>query len=153
ISLLLERHLPLLRRGAYLVDKAATTEDLRVLFYLDHSIQDARENADGTRRVISRRLQFVEIDAQSNVKNGGYAPYLDYRALRDEEKPIVAELVGNQDWLKADSIEKKAIAYAIEHLVPEHFHEVNARKQDLVQRTLVAVKDRLTKEIFFWNNR
>jgi superfamily II DNA or RNA helicase len=153
ISLLLERHLPLLRRGAFLVDKTATTEDLRVLFYLDHSIQDARENPDGTRRVISRRLQFVEIDAHGTVRNGGYAPYLDYRPLKEEEKPIVSELVRSQEWLKADSIEKKAIAYAIEHLVPEHFHEVNTRKQDLVRRTLVAVKDRLTKEIFFWNNR
>jgi superfamily II DNA or RNA helicase len=153
ISLLLERHLPLLRRGAFLVDKTATTEELRVLFYLDHSIQDARENIDGTRRVISRRLQFVEIDSQGNVRNGGYAPYLDYRPLKEEEKAIVSKLVSSQEWLRADSIEKKAIAYAIEHLVPEHFREVNTRKQDLVQRTLAAVKDRLTKEIFFWNNR
>jgi len=153
ISLLLERHLPLLRRGAFLVDKTAASEDLRVLFYLDHSIQDARENPDGSRRVISRRLQFVEIDAQGTVRNGGFAPYLDYRPLKDEEKSAVERLVTNQDWLKADLIEKKAVAYAIENLVPEHFHEVNDRKQDLVQRTLVAVKDRLTKEIFFWNNR
>jgi hypothetical protein len=73
--------------------------------------------------------------------------------LKDEEKQAVAQLVKDLDWLRADSIEMKALAYAIEYLVPEHFQEVNSRKQDLVQRTLVAVKDRLTKEIFYWNNR
>jgi len=74
------------------------------------------------------------------VRNGGYAPYLDYRPLKEEEKPIVSELVRSQEWLKADSIEKKAIAYAIEHLVPEHFHEVNTRKQDLVNAHLLRLR-------------
>ncbi len=95
-SLLLERHLPLLRRGAFLVDKTAASEDLRVLFYLDHSIQDARENPDGTRRVISRRLQFVEIDAHGTVRNGGYAPYLAERDVRRPDTGRAPEQTDDQ---------------------------------------------------------
>ena len=153
IGLLTERHQGLLRRGARLVDKEATTEDIRVLFYLDHSIVDGRENRDGSRCIISRRLQFVEVDAKGNVRNGGYAPYLDYRPMREEEKPLVEELIGTANWLRAEEIEKSALAYAIQHLVPEHFDEVSAARFQAVERTRAAVHERLTREIMYWNNR
>lgn len=153
ISLLTERHQGLLRRGARLVDKEATSEDIRVLFYLDHSVVDGFENRDSSRRVISRRLQFVEVDSSGNVRNGGYAPYLDYRPMRDEEMPVVDGLIHDADWLRADAIEKTALAYAIQHLVPEHFDEVSAARLLAVERTRAAVHERLTREIMYWNNR
>jgi len=153
ISLLTERHQGLLRRGARLVDKEATSEDIRVLFYLDHSVVDGFENRDGSRRVISRRLQFVEVDSSGNVRNGGYAPYLDYRPMREEEMPVVDGLIHTADWLRADAIEKTALAYAIQHLVPEHFDEVSAARLLAVERTRAAVHERLTREIMYWNNR
>lgn len=153
ISLLTERHQGLLRRGARLVDKEATSEDIRVLFYLDHSVVDGFENRDGSRRVISRRLQFVEVDSSGNVRNGGYAPYLDYRPMREEEMRVVDGLIHTADWLRADAIEKTALAYAIQHLVPEHFDEVSAARLLAVERTRAAVHERLTREIMYWNNR
>jgi hypothetical protein len=125
ISLLTERHQGVLRRGARLVDKEATTEDIRVLFYLDHSIVDGRENREGSQCVISRRLQFVEVDGNGNVRNGGYTPYLDYRPMREEEAPVVEDLIGSANWLRAEAIEKTALAYTIQHLVPEHFEKVS----------------------------
>jgi superfamily II DNA or RNA helicase len=153
IALLTERHQGLLRRGARLVDKEATSEDIRVLFYLDHSVVDGCENRDGSRRVISRRLQFVEVDASGNVRSGGYAPYLDYRPMREEEIPVVDGLIQSADWLRAEAIEKTALAYAIQHLVPEHFDEVSAARLLAVERTRAAVHERLTREIMYWNNR
>src|SRR5262249_32006854 len=39
------------------------------------------------------------------------------------------------------------------HLVPGHFDEVRQRKEELINKTLVAVKDRLTTEINYWDHR
>lgn len=52
-------------------------EDARALVYLEHSIQDARTDRSGNRRVISRQVQFAEVAASGDVRSVGYAPYLD----------------------------------------------------------------------------
>ncbi len=154
IDLVLERNRDLLKRGALLVDPASTNwggDQIRVLFYLEHSIQDARLDRSGNRRVVSRRMQFVEIDSSGNVRNAGYAPYLDYRPLvPDERAPLSSSL--EADWLKAD-LESKVLEYAVTELVPHHLDEVQGRRQELVSKTLAAVKDRLTKEINYWDHR
>jgi superfamily II DNA or RNA helicase len=151
IDLVLERYRELLKRGAVLVDPADLGTEVRVLFYLEHAIQDARMNKDGSRRVVSRRVQFVEIDAQGQVRAAGYAPYLDYRPLRDDECELVAEPL-HADWLRGD-LEGQALDYAVTSLVPEHLAEVQQRKEALLDRTRAAVKERLTKEINFWDLR
>jgi hypothetical protein len=38
-------------------------------------------------------------------------------------------------------------------VVPEHLAEVRARKVELIDKTEAAVKDRLTKEIIYWDHR
>jgi len=80
IDLLLEKYRALLRRGALLLDSSDPGSDMRALFYLEHAIQDARIDATGNRRVVSRELQFVEIDQQGAAASAGPAPYLDYPA-------------------------------------------------------------------------
>lgn len=151
IDLILERHRDLLRRGAILVDDDDPTEDLRALVYLEHAVQDARTDRAGNRRIVSRQMQFVEIDAAGATRMAGYAPYLNYRPLADDEKPFSAPLA-DQPWLKQD-LESKVMAYAVADLVPMHFDELRRRKEELVQRTMSAVKDRLTKEINYWDHR
>jgi len=151
IDLILERYRDLLKRGATLVAPDDPREELRALFYLEHSIQDARTDRSGSRRVVSRRMQFIEIDANGNVRNAGYAPYLDYRAITPEEKALIAPSL-EPDWLKKD-LESKVLEYAVEKVVPQHFDEVRTRKEELVEKTMAAVKDRLTKEITYWDHR
>jgi len=151
IDLILERYRDLLKRGATLIAPNDLSEDIRALFYLEHSIQDARTDHSGNRRVVSRRMQFVEIDASGNVRNAGYAPYLDYRATTPEEKALTAPLL-EPDWLKKD-LETKVLEYAVQSLVPQHFSEVKTRKEELVEKTMGAVKERLTKEITYWDHR
>jgi superfamily II DNA or RNA helicase len=151
IDLILERYRDLLKRGALLIDPDDPGEDIRVLFYLEHSIQDARTDRAGNRRTVSRRMQFVEIDATGKVRNAGYAPYLDYRpAAEDERAAVASELDG--EWLHGD-LEAKVLEYAVTELVPQHLDEVQHRKQELVTTTMAAVKDRLTKEINYWDHR
>jgi len=147
----LDRHRDLLKQGAVLVDESDVEEKVRALVYLEHAIQDASTDSSGKRRVVSRRMQYVEIDAEGNTQNAGYAPYLNYRPLREEEKTFVTPVL-EQDWLK-NNLELYATKYAIAHLMPEHLREVKGRKEDLVAKTIKAVKERLTKEIYYWDQQ
>ncbi|BDI18752.1 hypothetical protein ANSO36C_45540 [Nostoc cf. commune SO-36] len=151
IDLTLERHRDLLKQGTILVDENDSSEGTRALVYLEHSIQDARTNLNGSRRLVSRRMQYVEINAEGNTCNAGYAPYLNYRPLTDEEKGVV-EKVLEESWLRED-LEAKAKSYAIAHLVPQHLQELKQRKEELIAKTMTAVKDRLSKEINYWDHR
>jgi superfamily II DNA or RNA helicase len=151
VDLLLERHRHLIRQGAILVDPTDPTEDYRTLFYLEHSIRDARSDRQGNWRTVSRRLQFTEIDAEGNSRNAGYAPYLDYRPSTEEEQSLLADtLAGIQD---GGEPERTALLFAVEHLVPEHLQEVKGRTEERVLKTMAAVKDRLTVEINYWDHR
>lgn len=151
IDLILERYGELLREGTVLVDPNDPGEEIRLLFYLKHSIQDGQTDRSGKRRIISRRLQFVEMRADESGTTAGYAPYLDYRPLQEEEKPLFAPLLETGWWQKG--LEEKAINYAIQKLVPDHLAEVKNRREELIYKTIRAVKDRLTKEINYWDRR
>ena len=151
LDLILERYRDLLKRGAILVDPYAQSDKIRVLFYLEHAIQDGRVLRDRKRWVVSQQMQFVEIDQDKTVSNPGYAPYLDYRPITDEEQSVVLPLLEAQ-WLN-EGLESQIIDYAVGHLIPEHLKEVRAHKEALVPKTIAAVKERLTKEINYWDNR
>ncbi|MFZ1058238.1 MAG: DUF3883 domain-containing protein, partial [Candidatus Rokuibacteriota bacterium] len=55
-------------------------------------------------------------------------------------------------WLGRE-LEQKAQLHAVAHVVPEHLAEVRSRKLELAAKTEAAVKDRLTKEISYWDHR
>ena len=152
IDLTLERNRDLLKRGTILVDPDDSGEEVRALFYLEHTIQDGRTDKAGNRRVVSRQLLFVETDSTGCTRNAGYAPYLDYRPATPEERTSLAPTLESQAWLQTD-LESAIVGHAIADLVPVHLGEVRARREDLVTRTMAAVKDRLTKEITYWDHR
>jgi len=152
IDLILERNRDLLKRGTVLVDPDDAGDAVRALFYLEHTIQDGRTDKSGNRRVVSRQLQFVETDSTGSTRNAGYAPYLDYRPATPEEGTSLAATLESQAWLRSD-LESVVVGHAIANLVPIHLDEVRKRREDLVTRTTAAVKDRLTKEITYWDHR
>jgi hypothetical protein len=164
IDVVLERYRDLLKRGAVLIDGQDPSETPRAMFYVEHAVQDARIDRGGQRHIVSRQLQFVEIDAAGAAHTAGYAPYLDYRPPSAEERALLAPFLapspplshagrgGEGAWLQRD-LEAEAASYAIERLVPEHFAEVSGRKEELVAKTLAAVQERLTKEILYWDRR
>jgi len=151
IDLVLERHRDLLRRGAVLVDPSESADRTRALFFIQNNITDGRLTKSGDRRVVSSRLQFVEIDEQGEARVVGAAPYLDYRPATDDELALVDQILA-QPWLHGD-IEERARGFAVEHLVPHHFNEVRNNREGLVLKTMAAVKERLTKEIAYWDHR
>ncbi|MBU2550011.1 MAG: DUF3883 domain-containing protein [Proteobacteria bacterium] len=151
IDLILERYRNLLKQGAIFVDDDDASEDIRALFYIEHSIQDARITKHGAPRIVSRQMQFVEIDRLDRTRNAGYAPYLDYRPLKNDEKSQVMPAL-EQAWLNED-LESRVNSYAITSLVPRHLQDVKGRKELLVGKTMAAVRERLVKEITYWDHR
>ena len=153
LDLTLERHRDLLKRGTVLVDERDLGTSPRVLLTLEHAIQDASVLPSGERRTISRRMLYVEMDAEGNTRHLQYAPYLDYRPLGDGE-PSVADILARPEctWITS-ALEQKAQGYAIEQVVPEHIAEVRDRRLKWIEKTRAAVKDRLTKEITSWDHR
>jgi len=153
IDLTLERHRDLLKRGAVLVDERDPGTEPRVLFYLEHAIQDASLTRSGERRIVSKRMLYVELDSDGNTRDMQYAPYLDYRPL-SVDQPNVDAILDRPECTWIDrGLEQKAQAHAIAHVVPEHLKEVRDAKLELLAKTQAAVKERLTKEISYWDHR
>ncbi|MDB2687467.1 helicase-related protein [Mariniblastus sp.] len=152
IDFVLERNSDLLKQGAILIDDTDRSKNSRALFYLEHSIQDGRPIA-GTnqRRIVSRQMQFVSIDKDHKVSMAGPAPYLDLRGATEQETKLVQPLL-KEDWISSN-LENQAISFAISEMVPKHIQEIKQRRESLVDKTNNAVKQRLSREIAFWNRR
>jgi len=151
LDLTLERYRSLLRQGALLVDPDDPGTAPRALFYLEHAIRDGVELPGGEHRVISRRMQFVRIDPEGHAEAGGSAPYLDYRPVSDAERERLIPVL-DEAWIKRD-LEPIALAYAAQHLVPPHIDEIKQDRDQFLDKTAKAVRERLTKEFMYWDNR
>ena len=151
LDLVLERHRALLKQGTVLIAEDDAHDAVRALVYLEHAIQDARTDRTGNRRIVSRQTQFAEVTEDGHVSGAGFAPYLDYRPPTEAEHALI-QAMSQPRWLR-DEIESHALQYAVQHLVPNHLQEVKARKEKLVDKTLAAVKARLTVEISHWDHR
>ncbi len=153
LDLTLERHRDLLKRGTVLVDDRDPGITPRVLLTLEHAIQDANTLPSGGRRIISQKVLYVEMSADGTTRDLHYAPYLDYRPLTELE-PNIAEVLDRAElgWITRE-IEQTAQNHAIAHIVPEHIAEVRGRRIAWIDKTRSAVKDRLTKEITYWDHR
>ncbi|MEM1007852.1 MAG: DUF3883 domain-containing protein, partial [Myxococcota bacterium] len=151
IDVLMERYGDVLKQGAILVDESDPGEHPRILFYIEHSIQDGRKSATGGLTTISKRLQFVEFRTEDQrFVHAGDAPYLDYRPLKQEE-------LGVQDELNADGLshdwEEKVLTYAVQHLVPSHLQEVKTRRLAYIEKVRKQVHVRLHREIRHWDSK
>ena len=143
----------LLKQGAVLVDERDTGTAARVLFFLEHAIQDASLTRAGRRRVISKRMLYVELDAAGNTRHVEYAPYLDYRPLAADEPGYAAVLARPEcSWI-GTGLEQIAQRYAVANVVPEHVDEIRRARHPLLDKTREAVQARLTMEISHWDRR
>lgn len=151
IDLTIEQHHDLLKQGTIFIDDNDPSENVRALLMLEHSIQDETKVGFKQNRVVSKRIQFVEIFENGDIRNAGYAPYLNFRPASENEKPYLKD-IGIPKWI-SKSIEDTAQMYTITHLIPEHLSEVKSIKEPLIDKTKEAVLDRLTKEINYCNHR
>ena len=152
LDVIRERSVDLLKRGAVLIDDSEPGEAMRLLFYIEHAIQDGTALPDGGRRVISRNIHFVEMDEYGTAASAGYAPYLDYRPAAPEELDAVLAHARKQSWLTC-GVEDAAIGYALGRLIPGHLKDVRERRESMIDKTEKAVRERLTSEIRYWDYR
>jgi len=71
-------------------------------------------------------------------RKAGYAPYLDYRPPLDDEKPLLSTALAKAP--QGMKLETQAIAYTIEHIVPDHFKQVRARHESRINKILTPSK-------------
>jgi superfamily II DNA or RNA helicase len=153
LDLTLEKHRDLLKRGTVLVDDTDLGTSPRMLWFLEHAVQDAGGGNGDAARTISKRLLYVELDASGTARHLHYAPYLDYRPL-DAGEPTAEEILARPECaFIGGTLEKQAVSHAIATVVPEHVAEVRDRRIAFIQKTRRQVKDRLTKEINYWDHR
>ena len=151
LSLVLERDGAVLGQGAVLVDERDLGTEPRMLFCLEHGLQDGRRNRNGKQQLISNRLQFLEINRQGEVAIAGSAPYLDYRPLKEGERQQI-EGVLSEGWLAKDW-DQLVITQALTTLVPEHLEEVKGERLERIAKASQEIQSRMQREINLWYSR
>jgi SNF2 family DNA or RNA helicase len=151
LSLVLERDGAVLAQGAVLVDERDLGTEPRMLFCLEHGLQDGRRNRHGQQQLISNRLQFLEINRQGEVAIAGSAPYLDYRPLKEGERHQIEAVLG-ESWLAQDW-DQLVITQALTTLVPEHLEEVKGERLERIAKAGQEIQSRMQREINLWYRR
>lgn len=146
-DLVLEAHRNKLKQGAVLVDPRDMGITPKVMFIIDHAVKEGADPA----HIVSRRMQFVEIDPQGGAIDAGWAPHLDLEPIAKADMGLIEDVLA-APWI-TQNLEQQALAHASTHLVPEHFDEVRSRREQHVDKTLAAVHERLVKEINYWSDR
>ena len=151
ISLVMERDGAVLGQGAVLVDERDLGSEPRLLFCLEHGLQDGRKTRTGQQQLISNRLQFLEISRSGDVNPAGSAPYLDYRPLKEAEQSLVAPLL-QESWLAQDW-DGVVLQHAMATLVPQHLEEVKRERLERIAKAEREIKARMQREINHWSRR
>lgn len=152
IDLIRERSTDTLKQGSIFVDENDFGTDARLLLYIEDAVQNGVTLPNGHKCEISRNLHFVELKEDGTAANAGYAPYLDYRAATDDERPVLRRFLENQQWLTGN-VEDAAVNYAISEIIPAHVTEVRQRTIKRIDKIIAAVKARLFSEINYWDSK
>jgi len=128
----------------FLVDEVALEFDLDPELTEVTTTLAVRRNPDGK---ATDRLQLDGEDLEL------MSLQVDGRPLKEGEPALDAILERPEcQWID-HALEQRAQGYAIAHVVPEHLAEVRIPKLALNAKTEAAVKDRLIKEITYWDQR
>ena len=153
LDLTLERNRDLLRRGTVLVDErdASDTHGCCFIWSMPFRMRVSRERVSA---VLSPSRCYMSSSTPPGTRviyNMLPISIID-RLSRDE--PTVLDILARPEcsWITRE-LEQKAQGHAIAHVVPEHLQEVRGRRLEWIEKTRAAVKDRLTKEINYWDHR
>ncbi|WP_456445805.1 helicase-related protein [Oceanithermus sp.] len=129
-----------LQKGTVLVDPEGGSP--RVLGAFEHDVRDGRDE------VISQRLLYVEAEPSGSPRKAGPAPYLDYREPTPEEQKLALNT------LDRDTVSRlltEAERFVLTTEAKAHVDEVRKRREEHLNKTLSAVKERLLSEIYYWD--
>ena len=151
ISIIHEDYNHMLRQGAVMVDESDMSNDIQVIFLVEHEITDGRKMSSGNYQTISKKLQFARLSSDGSVDNGGIAPHLNLRQIKDEEINLVSNDL-SAGWLQG-SIEDKIKEFAIINLAQTHLKEIKDRRLPEIDKVEREVEVRLKQEISYWDSR
>ncbi len=129
-----------LQEGAVLVDPEGGSP--RLLGAFEHDVRDGHDE------VISQRLLYVEAETGGPPRKAGPAPYLDYREPTPEEK---ATVLRSLDETAVERLLAEAERFVLTTEAKAHIDEVRKRREEQLNKTLSAVKERLLSEIYYWD--
>jgi superfamily II DNA or RNA helicase len=150
LDLMLERHRKTLKNGAVLLDPNDMGTEPRLLFMLEHRVLDESARVEAPVDV-SRELHFVTLAPDGTPTVAGPGPHLDLVSLDAADRDLVLPHLPSA-WHN-DQVERTALAYAAGALAQPHFERVAKRRTDWVDRTRLAVQDRLLGELKYWDHR
>lgn len=101
---------------------------------------------------IANILKFDEDECLILWLADSYAPYPNYRQASGEEINEVLAKTDALPWLK-QNMEDKIKSFAITTIAKDHLERVKENRRYLVEKTRMAVQERLTNEIRYWDHR
>lgn len=141
-----------LRRGAILVDRADLAISPYIVCLLEHDVTDGRAGRDGQPLVISRRAQYVRVEVDGTITALTQSPIPNLDAPSNDEN-AVAQKILTEDWCQAADLDTRVIRNASLTVARNHAESITARVQEQVSKTERLVRERLTKEINYWDQR
>jgi superfamily II DNA or RNA helicase len=152
MGVITDRHHDALRRGTILVDRADLAVAPYVICLLEHDVTDGRSGRDGQPLVTSRRAQYIRIEVDGTVTALTQSPIPNLNAASEDEKAAAQGLL-REPWCQAVDLESRVVRHASMTVAREHAESVMARTQERVAKTERLVRERLTKEINYWDQR
>jgi len=138
----------ILKAGTVMVDPSDEGTEPSLLFMIDHTIT---AGTDANKETLSREIQFVRMRENGTVERAGWAPHLDLEPASPAALALAAE-VKNRSWISGD-LEAKALAFATENVVTEHYETMKRRQLEHVDKVHNAVYTQLTKAINFYSRK
>jgi superfamily II DNA or RNA helicase len=152
LSLTGDRHNNALRRGTVLVDRNDAAVTPYVVCLLEHDVTDGRTDLSGNPRVVSRRVQYIRVDADGSIVPITQTPIPDLEPPTDTERQA-AKGVLSQEWCQAADLKQRIVEYASSTVARSHVDEVTVRVHERVDKTSRLVRERLQHEINYWDRR
>ncbi len=152
MSVTTDRHGDALRHGAILADRSDASLDPYVVCLLEHDVTDARRGRDAQPHVVSRRAQYVRLDVDGTIAPLGGTPLPNLEPPTDAEL-VQARIIAGQDWCTAATLEDAVVNHAAATLAREHSEDITASTNARIDKTTALVRDRLTREINYWDSR
>jgi superfamily II DNA or RNA helicase len=147
-----DRHHDALRRGAILIDRSEVATQPHVVCLLEHDVTDGRITRSGQPWVVSRRAQYMRIDSDGTITALTGSPIPNYENPTDDELTLAGKLL-NEPWAQAADLEDRMIREASVTIARKHADEITQRTIDRVEKTERLVRERLTREINYWDQR
>lgn len=152
MSVISDRHHDALRRGAILVDHSDLGIQPYVVSLLEHDVVDGRLGRHGQPLVISRRAQYVRIDPDGTIAPLVGSPIPNFEPANEGERSLAAKVL-NEPWAQASDLDARVIRQASVTIARKHAVEITQQTTARVEKTERLVRDRLTREINYWDQR